>query len=105
MKDDNQHLDLRMTCTSCSIKHTVLFLFPSSLFAQLVFPEALLLQPLVIHSLIIFRFAGGFTHQAAPTTDREMARPMPRLAHMKGDVSVRNLPVKTETKYSILSLN
>lgn len=31
------------------------------------------------------------THQAAPTTDREMAKPIPRLAHMKGEVSVRNL--------------
>lgn len=31
------------------------------------------------------------THQAAPTTDREIARPMPRFDHMKGEVSVRNL--------------
>lgn len=45
-----------------------------------------------------------FTHQAAPTTDREMARPMPRQAHMNGDVSVRNLRAKTETKWSITTL-
>lgn len=36
------------------------------------------------------------THQAAPTTDREMAKPMPRLAHMKGEVSVRNLWTKRD---------
>lgn len=33
-----------------------------------------------------------------------MARPMPRQAHMKGDVSVRNLRAKTETKCSITSI-
>lgn len=72
------------------------------------FPEALrmrnLFQPPVIYSLITCGFIGGSTHQAAPTTDREMARPMPRPAHMKGDVSVRNLPAKTETKHSTISL-
>lgn len=31
------------------------------------------------------------THHAAPTTDREIARPMPKFDHMKGEVSVRNL--------------
>lgn len=31
------------------------------------------------------------THHAAPTTDREIARPMPRFDHMKGEVSVKNL--------------
>lgn len=31
------------------------------------------------------------THQAAPTTDKEILKPMPRLAHIKGEVSVRNL--------------
>lgn len=45
-----------------------------------------------------------FTHQAAPTTDREMARPMPRQAHMNGDVSVRNLWAKTETEWLITTL-
>uniref|UniRef100_A0A481CU22 V-type proton ATPase 21 kDa proteolipid subunit n=1 Tax=Sus scrofa TaxID=9823 RepID=A0A481CU22_PIG len=30
------------------------------------------------------------THHAAPTTDREIARPMPRFDHMKGEVSVKN---------------
>lgn len=64
-----------------------------------------LFQPPVIYSLIINGFAGGFTHQAAPTTDREMARPMPRPAHMKGDVSVRNLRAKTETNHSTISLH
>lgn len=34
------------------------------------------------------------THQAAPTTDNEMLKPMPRLAHIKGEVSVRNLQGK-----------
>lgn len=38
------------------------------------------------------------SHQAAPTTDREMARPIPRFAHIKGDVSVRNL-VDKNTKH------
>lgn len=43
-----------------------------------------------------FQLRSSFsTHQAAPTTDREMAKPMPRLAHMKGEVSNRNLQVKT----------
>lgn len=74
-----------------------------------VCPKALrmtnLFQSPVIHSLIIQGFASGCTHQAAPTTDREMARPMPRPAHMKGDVSVRNLRVKTETKHSVISLH
>lgn len=31
------------------------------------------------------------TYQAAPTTDREIASPIPREAHMKGDVSSKNL--------------
>ena len=31
------------------------------------------------------------THHAVPTTDKEIARPMPRFDHMKGEVSVRNL--------------
>lgn len=31
------------------------------------------------------------TYQAAPTTDSDMASPIPRLDHMKGEVSVRNL--------------
>ena len=31
------------------------------------------------------------THQAAPTTDKEMARPLPIPAHMNGEVPVRNL--------------
>ena len=31
------------------------------------------------------------TNHAAPTTDSEMLRPMPRLAHMYGDVSVKIL--------------
>jgi len=33
----------------------------------------------------------GQSHHAAPTTDREMARPIPRLAHINGEVSVKNL--------------
>lgn len=37
------------------------------------------------------------THQAAPTTDREMLKPMPRLAHIKGEVSVRNLQGKYDS--------
>lgn len=41
------------------------------------------------------------THQAAPTTDREMAKPMPRLAHMKGEVSVRNLPKKRYSRWRL----
>ena len=31
------------------------------------------------------------THQAAPTTDREMARPTPKLDHMYGVISSKNL--------------
>lgn len=31
------------------------------------------------------------THHAAPTTDNEMDNPIPRLDHIYGEVSVRNL--------------
>ncbi len=34
-------------------------------------------------------------YHAAPTTDREMARPIPRLAHINGEVSVKNLQQKS----------
>lgn len=38
------------------------------------------------------------THHAAPTTDREIARPMPRFDHMKGEVSVKNLGCRQRGK-------
>lgn len=31
------------------------------------------------------------SYQAAPTTEREMAKPIPRFAHINGEVSVKNL--------------
>lgn len=41
-----------------------------------------------------FKIVLADTHQAAPTTDREIDKPMPRLAHINGEVSVRNLQEK-----------
>ena len=33
------------------------------------------------------------TYHAAPTTDKEMARPIPRSAHINGDVASKNLQI------------
>lgn len=38
------------------------------------------------------------THHAAPTTDNEMDNPIPRLDHIYGEVSVRNLYIKEYLK-------
>lgn len=36
------------------------------------------------------------SYQAAPTTERDMAKPIPRFAHINGEVSVKNLQTQNE---------
>lgn len=45
-------------------------------------------------SMIIEKFK---TYRAAPTTDSDTAKPMPVVAHMYGDVDVRNQPTLTRS--------
>lgn len=43
--------------------------------------------------LSIRRKQNKMTYHAAPTTDKEMARPIPRSAHINGDVDSKNLQI------------
>lgn len=50
-----------------------------------------MLKTVIRNCMLITSGSKQRTYQAAPTTDREIASPIPREAHMKGDVSSKNL--------------